>query len=54
MFIELEYVKYFAACALQMVEALHKERIIFRDLKPENIMIDWQTASLRLVDFGFA
>ena len=54
MFIELEYVKYFAACALNMVESLHKERIIFRDLKPENLMLDWQTASLRLVDFGFA
>lgn len=37
-----------------MVEKLHKERIIYRDLKPENIMLDWQTATLRLVDFGFA
>ena len=54
MCIKLEHVKYFAATALQMLENLHKKKIIFRDLKPENIMIKMSSAELVLVDFGFA
>ena len=52
--IKLDHAKYFAAVILQMLETLHKKKIIFRDLKPENIMVKSSTAELVLVDFGFA
>ena len=37
-----------------MIEQLHEIGIVFRDLKPENIMLEYNTARLKLVDFGFS
>ena len=50
----LQHVKYFTAVALDMLQSLHQQHIIYRDLKPENVMLDCKLGSLVLVDFGFA
>jgi protein kinase A len=54
MCIEPEAVRYIGASSLKMLELLHHQKIIYRDLKPENIVIAFDTASLHLIDFGFA
>jgi|LakMenEpi03Aug12_release.lakeMendotaPanAssembly.Ray.scaffolds.fasta_scaffold1151021_1 serine/threonine protein kinase len=50
----IETVKYCSAIAIEMLNQLHEQNVIYRDLKPENIMIKRQNGKLVLVDFGFA
>lgn len=39
---------------LQGIKYLHHHFIIHRDVKPDNILVDLQTASLKIADFGLA
>lgn len=48
-----ETTKFFIACLVQALEAVHKENIIHRDIKPENLVFD-NLGYLRLTDFGVA
>lgn len=43
----------FASIA-QSVEMLHAHGVVHLDLKLENVMIDYNTRTVRLIDFGFA
>jgi serine/threonine protein kinase len=45
--------KFYGACVVAAIEALHLGGYLYRDLKPENILID-STGYCKLVDFGFA
>lgn len=45
--------RFYAACILCALEALHNAGIAYRDLKPENVLVD-SAGYLKLVDFGFA
>ncbi|KAK9843783.1 hypothetical protein WJX81_006189 [Elliptochloris bilobata] len=45
--------RFYAACALAGLAALHRRGIIYRDLKPENLLLG-ADGYLKLVDFGFA
>jgi serine/threonine protein kinase len=33
---------------------LHSQGVAHRDLKPENIIVDAETQTVKIVDFGFA
>lgn len=47
--------QFYACEALQTLEYLHQNDIIFRDLKPENIVLSMrERGHIKLVDFGFA
>ena len=39
---------------LQGIKHLHLRQIIHRDIKPDNILVDLQTASVKIADFGLA
>ena len=48
-----EITRFFIACLIHSLEAVHRENIIHRDIKPENLVFDNQ-GYLRLTDFGVA
>lgn len=39
---------------ISAVEYIHKLGIVHRDIKPENILVDFETKTLKLVDFGLS
>ena len=39
---------------LEGVEYLHKHGICHRDLKPENLLLEQETESLKIIDFGLS
>ena len=39
---------------IKAIEYCHRHGIIHRDIKPENLLIDSETNTLKLCDFGFA
>lgn len=39
---------------IQAVEYCHKLNIIHRDLKPENLLLDKNTGSIKVTDFGLS
>ena len=45
--------KFFVACLIHALEAVHAANIIHRDIKPENLVFD-NEGYLRLTDFGVA
>jgi serine/threonine protein kinase len=45
--------KFFVACLIHALEAVHSANIIHRDIKPENMVFD-NEGYLRLTDFGIA
>ena len=46
---------FYAGEALQTLEYLHQNNIIYRDLKPENIVLSMRDRGhIKFVDFGFA
>ncbi|MFP4229318.1 MAG: tetratricopeptide repeat protein, partial [Salinivenus sp.] len=40
--------------AAEAVQAAHEQMIVHRDLKPSNVLVDRETGSVKLVDFGIA
>ena len=48
-----EITKFFLACLIHALEAVHNANIIHRDVKPENLVFD-NDGYLRLTDFGVA
>jgi serine/threonine protein kinase len=48
-----EVTKFFIACLIHALEAVHLANIIHRDIKPENLVFD-NVGYLRLTDFGVA
>ena len=49
----MEITRFFIACLIHALEAVHEAKIIHRDIKPENLVFDNQ-GYLRLTDFGVA
>ena len=45
--------RFYAACVVSALAALHRLGNVFRDLKPENLLID-RDGYLKICDFGFA
>ena len=43
--------QFYGASILEVINYLHKQRIIYRDLKPENIMIK-ENGYIKFIDFG--
>lgn len=39
---------------LRSLELIHSQSIIHRDLKPHNIVVQMQTKSVKLIDFGLS
>ena len=48
-----EITRFFIACLVHALEAVHSANIIHRDIKPENILITKDNRA-KLCDFGFA
>lgn len=49
----METTRFFIACLVHALEAVHSQLIIHRDIKPENLVFD-NEGYLRLTDFGVA
>lgn len=49
-----EQVKVIIYQLLLALEYCHSNRIVHRDLKPQNILVDRETLSIKLADFGLA
>lgn len=45
--------RFYAACVVSGLEALHAKDILYRDLKPENMLLD-RDGYIKIVDMGFA
>lgn len=52
-YVSSDAAKFYAACVISALEALHERNILYRDLKPENMLIDAQ-GYIKVVDMGFA
>lgn len=52
-FVPVDAARFYSACVLAGVAALHAQSILYRDLKPENMMIDVE-GYIKIVDMGFA
>ena len=49
----MEVTRFFIACLVHALDAVHTQLIIHRDIKPENLVFD-NEGYLRLTDFGVA
>lgn len=52
-YVPVDDARFYAACVLSGLEALHEQSILYRDLKPENMLID-AAGYIKIVDMGFA
>lgn len=52
-YLESASAKFYAACTISGLAALHSKNILYRDLKPENLLIDAE-GYIKIVDMGFA
>lgn len=52
-YVSVDDARFYSACVLAGVGALHEHNILYRDLKPENMMID-NEGYIKVVDMGFA
>ena len=48
-----EQTKFFVACVIQGLEAMHEKKIMHKDIKLQNILFD-ESGYVRIADFGIA
>src|SRR5690349_17473443 len=46
--------RFYFACIILGIEAMHSKEIVYRDLKPENLLISGVNGYCKLADFGLA
>jgi len=51
---DLEILRDFTRQMLIGLQECHKRRIIHRDLKPQNVLVEMNTKTVKLADFGLA